>query len=136
MSRAVSGRGDFTGARRKPWCESYTLSWSAQPTILALDKVTLHEGDLKYSRLGLSENLADLLFAQIDVIIHNGADISHITTYPSVRLENLQSIKELAEMGLPRMIPYLGMFTAASGQDEFGGSSSVIPAESRAKKTT
>lgn len=74
--------------------------------LLVSDKVTLHEGDLKYPRLGLSKKCADLLFTQIDAIIHNGADISYLKTYPSVRLENVQSTKELAEMGLPRMIPY------------------------------
>ncbi|KAI2620578.1 hypothetical protein GGR54DRAFT_105320 [Hypoxylon sp. NC1633] len=66
----------------------------------ALDKnkITLHEGDLISPRLGLSEDKAAELFGSADVVIHNGADMSYLKTYDTLRAVNLQSTKALIEM--------------------------------------
>ncbi|KAI1772793.1 amino acid adenylation domain-containing protein [Hypoxylon cercidicola] len=89
-----------------------------------LEKVSVHEGDLLLPRLGLSEHEAEHIFSTADLIIHNGADVSYMKTYESLRLQNLQSTKELAKMCLPRLIPihYISSagacsFAAAAGQD-------------------
>ncbi|KAI2621838.1 amino acid adenylation domain-containing protein [Hypoxylon sp. NC1633] len=89
-----------------------------------LSKVSIHKGNLLLPRLGLSEHEAEHIFSTADLIIHNGADVSYMKMYESLRLQNLQSTKELAEMCLPRLIPihYISSagscsFAAASGQD-------------------
>ncbi|KAI0378982.1 amino acid adenylation domain-containing protein [Hypomontagnella monticulosa] len=73
--------------------------------MLTLDKTILHEGDLCLPRLGLSKDGAKDMFSTADKIIHNGADVSYMKTYESLRQSNLQSTKELVEMSLPRQIP-------------------------------
>jgi hybrid polyketide synthase / nonribosomal peptide synthetase ACE1 len=58
--------------------------------ITALDesRVTLHEGDLVLPRLGMSGDEAPSVF-EADVIIHNGADMSYLKTYATLRAANL-----------------------------------------------
>lgn len=70
-----------------------------------LSKVELHEGDLTLQRLGLSEEKAEAIFSSADCVIHNGADVSHLKTFQSLRAANLQATKELVEMIAPRRIP-------------------------------
>ena len=92
--------------------------------LMKSDKVILYEGDLLQQRLGLSESDAKKIFDSTDVIVHNGADVSYMKTYQSLRLPNVQSTKELANLCLPRLIPihYISSggacsFAAAAGQD-------------------
>ena len=62
------------------------------------NKVTMHEGDLVLPDLGLSEDVAAAVFGSIDAVIHNGADMSYLKTYASLRAANLQSTKDLVKM--------------------------------------
>ncbi|KAJ0115637.1 hypothetical protein J7T55_010460 [Diaporthe amygdali] len=78
---------------------------SSRHDMLSLPKTQLYDGDLKLPRLGLTEEDAGSIFAQASHIIHNGAEVSHLQSYGSLRLPNLQSTKELVEMSLPRRIP-------------------------------
>lgn len=71
-----------------------------------LDKVEYYEGDLRLPRLGLTEEAASHIFRTADSIIHNGADVSHLKTYSSLRLANLVSTQELVKLCLPRKIPF------------------------------
>ncbi|RYP01138.1 hypothetical protein DL766_002889 [Monosporascus sp. MC13-8B] len=71
-----------------------------------LKTASLHEGDLLLGRLGLTERDTEGIFEEADFIIHNGADVSFGKTWASLRLSNLQATKELAEMSLPRLIPF------------------------------
>ncbi|KAI1079771.1 amino acid adenylation domain-containing protein [Whalleya microplaca] len=90
-------------------------------------KVSVHEGDLLLPHLGLSEQEEKDIFGTAHLIIHNGADVSYMKTYASLRLPNLQSTKELAEMCLPRLVPlhYVSTsavcsFAAAAGLQQVG----------------
>ena len=87
-------------------------------------KVIIHEGDLKLPRLGLSKEMATNIFEEADVVIHNGADVSHLKTYHTLKLANLNSTKELIMMNLPRRLPFHYISTAGvallSGKDAFG----------------
>lgn len=71
-----------------------------RPDMAALDKnkVTMHEGDLVLPNLGLSEDGAAAVFGAADAVIHNGADMSYLKTYASLRAANLQSTKDLVKM--------------------------------------
>jgi hybrid polyketide synthase/nonribosomal peptide synthetase ACE1 len=70
-----------------------------------LHKVECYEGDLRSPRLGLTEEVAADIFRMADSVIHNGADVSHLKTYSSLRSANLVSTQELAKLCLPRKIP-------------------------------
>ena len=71
-----------------------------RPDMAALDKrkVTIHEGDLVLPDLGLSGDEAAAIFGAADAVIHNGADMSYLKTYASLRAANLQSTKDLVKM--------------------------------------
>ncbi|KAI1081410.1 putative polyketide synthase [Whalleya microplaca] len=69
------------------------------------DCVSYFEGDLGSPRLGLSEEDAAAIFDSVDVVIHNGADTSHLKYYPAIKAANVLSTQFLARMCLPRRIP-------------------------------
>ncbi|KAK7756325.1 NRPS [Diatrype stigma] len=88
-------------------------------------KVITHEGDLALPRLGLSERVACEIFSAADLVIHNGADVSYIKPFSSLRAPNLESTRELVGMCLPRLIPFHYIssggacgFAAAAGQEK------------------
>lgn len=83
--------------------------------IAGLDKVILHDGDLTMTRVGLPEDVAHSIFSTTSLVIHNGADVSYLKTYTSLRPANLDSTKELAALCLPRRIPFHYISTAAVG---------------------
>ena len=68
-------------------------------------KVRIHSGDLAMPRLGLSEEAANSMFEEADAIIHNGADVSFLKTYQSLKGPNVGSTKELVKLSLARRIP-------------------------------
>ncbi|KAK3369911.1 AMP-binding enzyme [Podospora didyma] len=68
-------------------------------------KVAVYEGDLALPDLGLSPTAAATIFASASLIIHNGADVSYLKPYPSLRKPNLLATKTLAILALPRKIP-------------------------------
>ncbi|KAM7188572.1 hypothetical protein V8F33_010537 [Rhypophila sp. PSN 637] len=78
------------------------------------DKMVEYSGDLSQPKLGLSDeqfrNLTDHL---ADVIIHNGADVSLLKTYSSLRQPNVVSTRTLCEMAIPRRVPIHYISTAS-----------------------
>lgn len=97
--------------------------------LLNYTRVAVYNGDLELSRLGLSEQDADRIFGEADVILHNGADVSHLKTFQTLRRANLESTKELVKMSLPRRIPFHYISTAGvalfSGKETFGETSAA-----------
>ena len=45
-----------------------------------------------------------MIFSQVDLIVHNGADVSFIKTYRSLKRTNVNPTKYLAQLPLPRRI--------------------------------
>jgi len=87
------------------------------------DKVSYQYGDLSLPLFGMFEAEARLIFEDADAIIHNGADVSFMKTFDSLRLPNLASTKELVNQTVHRGTPFHFVSTAGvvqlSGQDEF-----------------
>ncbi|KAI0467733.1 putative hybrid NRPS/PKS enzyme [Xylaria cf. heliscus] len=88
-------------------------------------KIIVHTGDLAKPLLGLGggdEATAATILDSIDVIIHNGATVSHMKNYTSLRAPNLGSTKALAAMAARHNIPLHYVSTAGvavlSGLDE------------------
>ena len=68
-------------------------------------KISIHHGDLSLPRLGLSEAAFTSLSSLADAIIHNGADVSFLKSYPSIRKSNVVSTRNLIRLAAPRRIP-------------------------------
>ncbi|KAK1676294.1 beta-ketoacyl synthase domain-containing protein [Colletotrichum godetiae] len=68
-------------------------------------KAEFYEGDLSSARLGLTEAAALRVFQSADAVIHNGADVSHLKSYTSLRASNLGATQELVRLCSPRQIP-------------------------------
>jgi hybrid polyketide synthase/nonribosomal peptide synthetase ACE1 len=94
------------------------------PSIFTHQKVYVYRGDLGAPQLGLSDYDAASIFSSADAIIHNGADVSFMKTYHSLKLTNVASTVELVKLALPRLIPFHFISSASvtrlSGQSSFG----------------
>jgi nucleoside-diphosphate-sugar epimerase len=73
--------------------------------MLSMTKTHLYEGDLKLPRLGLSKEDAKMIFTEANCIIHNGAEVSFLQSYHSLRLPNFLSLRELVVMTAGKQIP-------------------------------
>ncbi|KAK3326511.1 hybrid PKS-NRPS PsoA [Apodospora peruviana] len=78
------------------------------------NKIVEYPGDLSSIGLGLSESQIKALTEQLpDVIIHNGADVSLLKTYQSLRRANVVSTRMLCDMAIPRLVPIHYVSTAS-----------------------
>lgn len=89
----------------KVHCLAIRSSSKKRDAIFSSPRVACYHGDLSLPRLGLPEEQFDLLATTADRIIHNGADVSFLKTYQSLRRSNVGSVKELARMAIRRKIP-------------------------------
>ncbi|KAL2864256.1 uncharacterized protein BJX67DRAFT_383918 [Aspergillus lucknowensis] len=85
-------------------------------------KVATHDGDLSLPLLGLDEATAKRVFSEADAIVHNGADVSFLKTYQSLKPTNVGSTKELLRLALqypPKSFHYISTAGVAqlSGQE-------------------
>ncbi|KAF2761850.1 beta-ketoacyl synthase domain-containing protein [Pseudovirgaria hyperparasitica] len=87
------------------------------------------EGDLRSPLLGLESSLATRIFDTADAVIHNGADVSHLKTYPLLRAANVESTKILTRLCAPRRIPLHYISTA--GVVMYSGTTSIVPTSVR-----
>ncbi|KAF4990587.1 hypothetical protein FGRMN_8402 [Fusarium graminum] len=77
------------------------------------DKIYEHAGNLESPLLGLSDDEFKHLSSCADFIIHNGAQISFLKTYQSLRQSNVASTVALCRMALERSIPLHFVSTGA-----------------------
>lgn len=78
-------------------------------------KIAIYEGDLSASNLGLSADDFKHLMKTTDIIIQNGARVSFLQPYSSLRAPNVLSTKELVRLAAPRRIPIHYVSTAGIG---------------------
>lgn len=64
----------------------------------------IHPGDLRDPLLGLSDDAVRRVFSQASVIIHNGADVSFLRSYWTLRAANVLSTKTLVQLALKHAI--------------------------------
>ena len=57
-----------------------------------------------------------MLFSHADLIIHNGADVSFMKTYPSLKRTNVDPTKYLAQLAVPHRIPLHFISSASVAQ--------------------
>ena len=68
-------------------------------------RIEYHEGELAQPQLGLSVQEVVEIFSQADMVIHNGADTSHLKYFADLRASNVGSTQTLTRLCLPRRIP-------------------------------
>ncbi|EAQ88667.1 hypothetical protein CHGG_05286 [Chaetomium globosum CBS 148.51] len=86
------------------------------PSLFTNTKVSLHFGDLGDRQLGLREGSTREIFSTADVVLHVGADVSFLKSYPSLRLVNVASTKELVRFCAPRNISLHFVSSATVGR--------------------
>ncbi|KAM7221976.1 non-ribosomal peptide synthetase [Rhypophila decipiens] len=67
-------------------------------SMVSSPKVVIHRGDLREPHLGLSEGQARRIFSGLSAIIHNGADVSFLRGYPTIRAANVLSTKAIVQL--------------------------------------
>ncbi|KAK2007223.1 AMP-binding enzyme [Colletotrichum eremochloae] len=87
----------------------------------AFEKIIVHEGDLTLPRLGLSTDMAQSIFSTADVIIHNGADVSHLKSYQTIKSANVGSTQELVKLTLAHGRPVPFHFVSTAGVSVYSG---------------
>lgn len=95
----IAIRPDTTGTRRHVSVKS--------------DKIVEYTGDLSALDLGLSGSESTFLMNNAHCVIHNGADVSLLKTYHTLRRANVLSTRTLCQMATPRRIPLHYVSTAS-----------------------
>ncbi|EHK21567.1 non-ribosomal peptide synthetase [Trichoderma virens Gv29-8] len=89
----------------------------ASKPIINSPKVIVHSGDLRDSSLGLTEDTARHIFSKLSVIIHNGADVSFLRAYRTLRAANVLSTKTLVHLAIKyaagRPLPHIHFISTA-----------------------
>ncbi|THC93486.1 hypothetical protein EYZ11_007042 [Aspergillus tanneri] len=95
-------------------CAAIRVNAQGEPRQLSVDspKIVQHSGDLALRNLGMSQAQVDELFNDVSVIIHNGAEVSHMKNYRSLRATNVLSTIELARLAVCSKIPIHYISTA------------------------
>ncbi|PLB52456.1 putative hybrid NRPS/PKS enzyme [Aspergillus steynii IBT 23096] len=88
-------------------CAALRPNGQGEPRELGADspKIVRHAGDLALSDLGMTQAEVDDLLTDVDVIIHNGAEVSHMKSYRTLRATNFQSTVELSRLAIRAQIP-------------------------------
>lgn len=119
LSVLLTGATGFLGTRilqdlvRSPaveaiYCVAIRPDESGAPRHVSVQssKITEYYGDLAQPQLGLSEDDFRHLSQAADIIIHNGASVSFLQDYHSLRGPNVVSTRTLCQLALPRQIPF------------------------------
>ncbi|KAB8291372.1 hypothetical protein EYC80_010052 [Monilinia laxa] len=96
-------------------CVAIRPDASGKPRRVAVnsDKIVEYTGDLSDSNLGLSAAQFTFLAEHSHIIIHNGADVSLLKTYQSLRRANVISTRTLCSMAILRRLPVHYVSTAS-----------------------
>ncbi|GAB0138114.1 putative nrps-t1pks biosynthetic cluster [Epichloe bromicola] len=92
-------------------------------------KLEFYQGDLTLPQLGLDDAAVSQIFGVADAVIHNGADVSHLKTYASLRKANFVSTQELVKMCLSRNVPL--HYISTTGVSMYTSSETMAPVSVR-----
>jgi amino acid adenylation domain-containing protein/thioester reductase-like protein len=97
-------------------------------------KIVRHAGDLTLPNLALSQAKFEDLSDRVDVIIQNGAEVSHMKNYRSLRAANVSSTIDLARMAARKRVPI--HYISTGGVARLSGAPSQPEASLAAYKPT
>lgn len=86
------------------------------PVLFDSPKVVVHRGDLAMPCFGLSEDAVSSIFSEAHAVIHNGADVSFMKSYASLKPINVSSTRELVRLSLPHRVSFHYISTASVAQ--------------------
>ncbi|RCI10044.1 hypothetical protein L249_8500 [Ophiocordyceps polyrhachis-furcata BCC 54312] len=98
---------------------------AAKAAELDPSRVTYYDGDLALPNLGLSQQDFDDLSMKAHRIIHNGADVSLLKSYQSLRKPNVGSTRALALLAARRQVPV--HFVSSGGVASLAGVEALSP---------
>ena len=106
IGREILKRLVASDSVRVVYCIAVRKPKEKLPVLYKDPKVQIYHGDLGLPRLGLSAANASIIFGCADLVIHNGADVSFMKTYQSLKLTNIASAVELIKLSLPRRVKF------------------------------
>ncbi|KAK4078956.1 hypothetical protein Trihar35433_61 [Trichoderma harzianum] len=95
------------------------------PLAIQSPKIIQYTGDLSHKLLGLSETEFSTLSNSVHRIIHNGATVSFLQSYSSLRAPNFESTKTLVSLAASRGIPL--HYVSSAGVVKFTGLDGLSP---------
>ncbi|CAO1598309.1 hypothetical protein XANCAGTX0491_002079 [Xanthoria calcicola] len=94
------------------------------PSVFQDPRIDIFPGDLTSPGLGLTPDETATIFSNADLIIHNGADVSFMKTYQSLKPTNVAPTKYLAQLAVSANVPFHFISSASvaqlTGLDTFG----------------
>jgi hybrid polyketide synthase / nonribosomal peptide synthetase ACE1 len=97
------GRGLLKRLSQIPEIKTIHAIAVRNPTALEISsfpKLVIHPGDLSLPNLGLADETIRQIFSTAHVVIHNGADVSFLKAYDTVRSTNFISTKDIVRFSL------------------------------------
>ncbi|KAL6691279.1 hybrid PKS-NRPS protein [Trichoderma pleuroticola] len=95
------------------------------PLAIESPKIIQYTGNLSHKLLGLSETEFSTLSNSVHRIIHNGATVSFLQSYSSLRAPNFESTKTLVGLAASRGIPL--HYVSSAGVVKFTGLDGLAP---------
>ncbi|KAJ5613799.1 hypothetical protein N7528_007453 [Penicillium herquei] len=93
---------------------------------IASPKIRSYQGDLHQAQFGLDDATARAIFSTAAAVIHNGAEVSHMKSYHSLRTPNVISTKELIRLSIEHGVGAIPRFHYVSS----AGVGHLVPAPS------
>jgi pseurotin A synthetase (hybrid polyketide synthase/nonribosomal peptide synthetase) len=93
---------------------------------VASPKIKSYQGDLYQGQFGLDDATARVIFSTVAAVIHNGAEVSHMKSYHSLRTPNVLSTKELLRLSVEHGVGEIPRFHYVSS----AGVGHLVPAPS------
>lgn len=115
----VRSNGEEIENKFKHQLEKYAINIAG----LSFNRITLIKGDLQHTQLGLSNDLFSQLIEEVDIIIHNGAQVHHVYDYQTLKQTNVNSTKEILRIcssGKEKFLYYISTISAVSELDSNG----------------
>ncbi|KAF7169928.1 hypothetical protein CNMCM5623_002479 [Aspergillus felis] len=127
LGRAILNRLLKDCSVQKIHCLAVRRDPSSLPEEFQSPKVIIHRGDLTLPQFGLTDRRVADIFAESDAVIHNGADVSFLKSYQSLKPANVEATKELVRLSIPYRLSFHYISTASvthlTGQENFDQSS-------------
>ncbi|KAF1937576.1 putative hybrid NRPS/PKS enzyme [Clathrospora elynae] len=96
LGKKVLQRLVDTPSIEKIYCIAIRPDYSRTDAMFSSSKVVVYRGDQSLPLLGLPPSEITPILSEADEIIHNGADVSFLKSYTSLRQVNVASTKQLA----------------------------------------
>lgn len=96
-------------------------------------RIVYYEGDLGLPHFGLSVQDETDIFNEVDAVIHNGSDTSHLKYYSAIRETNVESTRQLVGLCLRRMVPL--HYVSSAGVALLAGLDAFPEVSARSSKT-